>query len=123
MKDQEQAKISGHHLGMVASYFYNSFGDSKKEHEFLKGYFTKNVDKANNLHYQLKEEKRILIISGPDDLCELCDSKHKWCCAYPQDKPALVNDEERVKRVGLKINQDYSLDEILEAFKFLRKGK
>ncbi len=74
--ESEPIKISGHHLGVVALYFYRVHGDPQKEIEHLQGYFTKNVDKARELYEKLKNGAKIKVVAEPDDLCELCDPVH-----------------------------------------------
>lgn len=77
-------KINGHHLGAVARYVLNIMGNPEREREFLKGYFRDNVNRVRQIHQEMVDGAKILVVEGTDELCDLCHPDNQWCCRDEQ---------------------------------------
>jgi hypothetical protein len=114
----DSIKINGHHLAQVARYIYKVRGDSKLEKESLYGYFRGNVDIVIELHEEMIEGRKILVVDCADDLCALCHPDNHWICRdgdgnYQQQEM----DVNAARRGGFEIGKTYSLEEILKSYK------
>ncbi len=116
--ESEPIKISGHHLPQIVLYFFEAYGNPEAERERLQGYYTKNIDKARELHEKLKNGAKIKIVAGPDDLCGLCDRDiHDWRCTDPKGNYFLTDSDINIAgNNDLEIGSETTLDCILQKF-------
>ena len=114
-------RINGHHLGTVAGYIFNIIGNSESEIKFLKGYFRENVEEVRQLHKEMLDGAKILVVEGTDELCDLCHSDNHWSCRDEKWNYQLQEiDKNALSSVGFEIGKTYSLDDVLEKYKFLK---